>query len=77
MGKYIINVLIGIDQLFNAIFGGDPDETISSRIGKTKRNHGGTIPFFRYPLRRVVDMLLELIDDNHTIDAIEEDEGKP
>lgn len=34
MKKYLYNILIGIDQLANAILGGDPDETISSRLGK-------------------------------------------
>ena len=38
--KYVWNILIAIDQFFNALFGGDPDETISSRAGKyhLKRN---------------------------------------
>jgi hypothetical protein len=29
--SYVVGVLIGIDQLANAILAGDPDETISSR----------------------------------------------
>lgn len=29
--RYILNVLIGIDQLGNALLKGNPDETISSR----------------------------------------------
>lgn len=32
--RYIFNIFIGVDQLFNAIFGGDPEETISSRLGR-------------------------------------------
>lgn len=74
IGKWVVNILIGIDQLGNAIVGGDPDETISSRLGKIKRKHGGTIPW-SYPLARVIDWGLEKIDPNHTIDSIEEDEG--
>lgn len=73
--KWLINVLIGWDQLLNALFGGDPDETISSRIGKLKLKYGGTIPW-RRPLAKVIDWGLERIDRNHTIDAIEPDEGK-
>lgn len=30
----LLNILIGIDQTGNAAFGGNPDETISSRVGK-------------------------------------------
>lgn len=28
---YLLNLLIALDQLFNAIFGGSPDEAISTR----------------------------------------------
>jgi hypothetical protein len=31
---YFRNVAIGIDQLFNAVTGGFPDETLSSRAGR-------------------------------------------
>ena len=75
IGKWILNVLIGIDQLGNAILAGDPDETISSRLGKMKLKHGGVIPWYR-PLSKIVDYGLDKIDSKHSIDAIEEDEGK-
>lgn len=61
--KYVINVLIAIDQLINAILLGDPDETLSSRAGKA----GG---FWA----KLIDTLL-FWDKNHTKDAIEKDEG--
>lgn len=72
--KYISNVLYAVDQLINAILGGDPDESISGRIGKLKRRHGGVIPWYR-PLSGLADYLLDKIDPGHSIDAIEEDEG--
>jgi hypothetical protein len=75
MKKWLVNILIGIDQLANACCGGDPDETISSRLGKTKVKYGGRIPW-SHPIRKVVDFLLEKIDPNHSIDAVEVDEGK-
>ncbi len=31
---YFWNILIALDQLINTVLGGDPDETISSRMGK-------------------------------------------
>lgn len=31
---YVWNLLIGIDQFFNSVLGGMPDETISSRCGR-------------------------------------------
>ena len=73
--KYLLNVLISVDQLGNTICGGDPDETISSRLGKLKLKNGGVIPW-RYPLAKIIDCGLDKIDPNHSLDAIEEDEGK-
>jgi len=53
---------------------GDPDETISSRIGKIKRANGGKIPNSK-PVVKLIDKFLDVVDKNHSIDAIEEDEG--
>jgi len=72
--KYFLNVLVGLDQMGNALLGGDPDETISSRLGKLKQKHGGRIPWHR-PVSKVVDWGLDRIDPNHSVDAIETDEG--
>jgi len=74
IGRYIINVLISLDQFGNSILCGDPDETISSRIGRIKKKWGGQIPWGR-PVTRITDWCLDKIDPNHSIDAIEEDEG--
>jgi hypothetical protein len=35
---YVRNVLIGLDQFANALIGGDPNETISSRSAKARAN---------------------------------------
>lgn len=35
--QYILNILIGLDQLANAILFGDPRETISSRSDKAMK----------------------------------------
>lgn len=64
--RYITNVLIGIDQLANSILGGDPDETISSRMGKALKRCG---------LCRFVCRLIHPIDKNHCKKSIERDEG--
>ena len=74
IGKYFLNFLISIDQLGNTICGGDPDETISSRLGKIKVKHGGKIPW-KKPLAKIIDWGLDKIDPGHSIDAIEKDEG--
>lgn len=75
MNKYCLNFLISIDQLGNTLAGGDPDETISSRLGKLKLKHKGSIPWYR-PLSKIIDWGLDKIDPGHSIDAIECDEGE-
>ena len=68
MKKYFGNIFISVSQLFNAILGGDPDETMSSRIGKGARK-GNKFCIF---LSRVLD----IFENDHCKEAIEEDEGK-
>ena len=46
--QYLFNILIGTDQLFNAIIGGSPNDTISARLG---RNYPNSV------LRKVVDFI--------------------
>ncbi len=72
--KWLENIALSIDQLGNVLLGGSPDESISSRLGKLKRSHDGTIPW-SHPVSKIVDAGLDLIDPNHSIDAIEDDEG--
>ncbi len=62
--RYILNVLIVLDQLANAVLRGDPDETLSSAAGKA-RNAGG-----RW------GCVLDWIDPDHCNKAIEHDEGR-
>jgi hypothetical protein len=68
LGKYVMGVLIGLDQWANTVLGGDPDETISSRAGKSKRQGGR--------LGKWLCKGLDLIDPGHCEDAIEPDEGE-
>jgi hypothetical protein len=67
MKQYLINILLSIDQFFNTLLGGDPDETLSSRAGK--REGRKIIP-------TIVCWILDKLDPGHCKDAIEEDEGK-
>lgn len=66
--RYLLNILIAIDQLLNTLAGGDPDETISSRVGKRRdaneRFWAG-----------IIDRLF-FWQRNHTTKSIEPDEGK-
>lgn len=65
MKQYFWNILISIDQLFNTILGGYPDETLSSRMGK-KQN---------CTVCRIICRILDLFEKDHCKKAIEKDEG--
>lgn len=65
--KYIHNLLISLDQFGNTLLFGDPDETISSRVGK---NYHDT--FFE----TFINWLFKVKTNNHCIEAIEWDEGR-
>ena len=71
MSKYFWNVFVGFDQFVNAVLGGDPDETISSRIGKWNRSSCRACKIVSVP----VCWFLGLFDSKHCVEAIEEDEG--
>ena len=58
--------MVGIDQLANAIIGGDPDETISSRCAKNQHRW----------YWRALGAALEWIDPGHLSRYLEEDEGR-
>lgn len=69
--QYILNILIAIDQLFNALFFGCPDETISSRVGKM-------VHFYGTKKKPIIWLawILDKVDPDHTKKTIEWDEGK-
>jgi hypothetical protein len=56
MAKYLWNILVGIDQLINAGLGGDPRETLSSRMGKIEKTSR---------LAGAVCDALSMIESNH------------
>lgn len=70
MRKYLFNIAISIDQLCNTILGGDPDETMSSRMGKHLAKHD------KCPVCNFLCKLLNMIQKDHCIKSIEVDEGK-
>lgn len=73
-GKYALNLFVAGDQLLGAMVGYDPDQTISSHLGKLESQPGG-IPKNR-PVARGLAWILNRLDRNHCKEAIEADEGK-
>jgi hypothetical protein len=72
--KYFWNILISFDQFVNTIFGGDPDETISSRMGKWARNDENSRGL-KKPIYEIANFIVNLFEKDHFKKSIEEDEG--
>jgi hypothetical protein len=83
MKKYISNVgkatwvfLLSADKLLNAIIGGDPQELVSSRVGKMVRNwKENPQNKARFFLACGLCRLLSLFEKNHCEKSIQPDEG--
>jgi hypothetical protein len=86
LDKYLFRCALATDQhansflakLFNDVMikqgghkFGNPDETISSVLGKNKLM--GKLSYFG----KVLDFILHLLDNNHSIKSIEHDENPP
>lgn len=71
--RYLHNVGIGLDQFVNAITGGDPDETVSSRLGKYQVN-----PTRCWLCRKTVGLVclfLDIFQREHCYKSIDPTEG--
>jgi hypothetical protein len=70
MKRYLYNALIALDQFVNALTGGDPDMTLSGRMGRA-------VAEGRCKLCGLICWLLGLIDKDHCALAAknEADEG--
>ena len=66
--SYSRRIAVAVDQLFNALFGGDEDETISSRAEKARRKGK------RWGC--VLCWVLDWLDKDHCKNSIELDEGE-
>ena len=69
--RYFYNIFVAVDQLINTLLYGDPDETISSRIGKAIYQRHST-----NPILIKIDQFLNWIQPDHCKYAVENDEGK-
>lgn len=68
MKRYFWNILIAIDQLGNAVRGGDPDETISSAAGKAQQKGK------RWAC--ILCRMLNWFEKDHCLKSIDLTEGK-
>jgi hypothetical protein len=63
--NYLLNLLVAIDQLGNAVAGGNPDVTVSGRVGYQS---AATEHWFWRTLERIIDLTFEPVDGrNHCL----------
>jgi hypothetical protein len=60
--QYLYNLFLGLDQAINTLLGGHPDETLSSRLG---RSIDLERYFWVFPLRKVIDTLFWFDTEDH------------
>lgn len=67
---YLRRQLIALDQAFNVLTNGDPDETLSSRLGRDKASGSG--------FADAACGVLDVLEEDHCEKSIEADaEGNP
>ncbi len=74
--EYFTNLLISIDQLGNVIAGGNPDNTVSSRIGYYTQ-HGKDTGWQWFVLEKIINTTFWPLDGpNHCHEAFHNDAGE-
>ena len=72
--SYFKNVLISIDQLGNTICGGDPDSTISARVGYYALTSRSATKYYWLVLQWIIDTTFWPVDGKgHCLQAFESD----
>lgn len=67
-GDYLVGILTWVDIGLNVILAkGSPKETISSRLGRRKRNAGGRLPWYV----KWIDWLTDKFERGHITKAID------
>lgn len=71
--SYLLNVAIAIDQFGNAVLGGEPDETISSRVGRASLRG---VWIAKYVWEPMIDAIFRRLagQQRHCYESIEWDE---
>ena len=74
--SWILKVLIAIDQLGNAITGGNPDNTISARAAHFSRFSDTKFKYFWTVIEKIIDKTFEPIDGkNHCLKSLHAEKG--
>lgn len=73
--QYVYNLFLGYDQFFNVVLLGDPDESISGRLGRAIKS--GRPKWWVIPCQKALDfVVLKLVgQENHCYNSIEPEEN--
>lgn len=78
--KYFSRLFLSIDQLGNAIAGGDPDNTISARVGYYNHHYfpeNEKVPWYWHVFEKIIDTTFYPVDGpNHCHEAYHNDAGE-
>ena len=74
MKQYLYNLFLSLSQLLSTILGGDPDESLSGRLGRAYLS--GQPRWFVTPALRLNDFLFKFLfkEQNHSINSVEWEE---
>ena len=73
--RYALDVWLGFDKFINAAMGGDHEETISSRLGKSIYHNSPSV-FFTRRIDKVVASCLDVVDPDHCLKSIDWSVGR-
>ena len=73
--RYALNVWLGFDKFMNACMGGDHEETISSRLGKSIYHDSPSV-FFVKRIDYIVSSCLDVVDPDHCLKSIDWSVGR-
>lgn len=78
--KFFSHFFVSIDQLGNALAGGNPDNTISARVGYYNHHYNfesGKIPWYWSWFEKIIDFTFHPVDGpNHCHEAYHNDAGE-
>lgn len=75
LAQFLYNFGLGLDQFVNVLLLGDPDESLSGRLGRA--HVSGRAKWWCEPMRRALDAFVFLAfgETDHCVNAIEPEES--
>jgi len=74
IAQLLYNLGLGLDQFTNVLLLGDPDESLSGRLGRAKLS--GRPKYWVEPMAKVNDKIWKFVtgEENHCVNSVEPEE---